>query len=129
MPPKKITWGDIPNNKFVKNKNGDNGKWIECSICCVVIRVRATYGFTEWINHCSSNKHCQPVKDKDGTGDMNKLTSYFDLNKDQSNTTFSLKPRPAKKTKLINQCPGFNYDKNPELLQLYNKYTILCYYT
>ena len=27
-----------------------------------------------------------------------------------------------KKTKLATPCPGFYYGKNPELLQLYNKY-------
>ena len=60
MPPKKITWGDVPNSTYIKKKKDDmKGQWIEYGICCVVIKVRATFGFTEWDNHCSSNKHCQ----------------------------------------------------------------------
>ena len=51
MHPEKIAWDDIPNNKFVKNKDDSKGKLIECSLCCIVIRVRARYGFTEWENY------------------------------------------------------------------------------
>ena len=61
MPPKKIAWGHVPNNEFVKKKDESDGKWIECVICCVAIRVRASYGFTEWEHHCSFLKHCQKV--------------------------------------------------------------------
>ena len=122
MPPKKITWGDIPNSEFVKIKDEVNGRWIGCSLCDVVIKVRATYGVNEWVNHCSSSKHSQLVTSKHGPGGMHKLTTYFDINKDENKSTVSLKARPSKKSKLINPCPGFNYCKNPELLQLYNKY-------
>ena len=110
MPPKKITWGDVPNSEFVKKKKKDDdyGKWIECSICNVVIKVRATYGFTEWVNHCASTKHTQLVTDKDGLGGMHKLTTYFDINTDEKKSTASLKLCASKKIKLINPCPGFN---------------------
>ena len=81
-----------------------------------MIKVRATFAFTEWVNNCSFNKHCQCVADKHDSGGM---TSYFDINKDESESTISLKPPPSKKSKLINPCPVFNYGKNPELLQLY----------
>ena len=43
MPPKKITWGVVPNSEFVKKKDEDNGRWIECNLCDVVIKIRATY--------------------------------------------------------------------------------------
>ena len=122
MPPKKTTWADIPNSEFVKIKDEVNGRWIECSLCDVVIKVRAAYGFTEWVNHCSSTKHSQLVTNEHDPVGMHQLTTYFDINNDESNSTLSLKACPFKKIKLINPCPGFNYGKNPELLQLYNKY-------
>ena len=96
MPPKKFTWGDVPNNEFVKKKDEDNGTWIECSLCHVVIKVRATFAFTEWVNHCSSNKHRQLVVDRLGSGGMKQLTSYFDVNKVDSESSISLKPPPSK---------------------------------
>ena len=53
---------------------------------------------------------------------MHKLTFYFNTNKDKNKftSTVSIKSGPAKKSKLTNPCPGFNYGKNPELLQVYN---------
>ena len=31
MPPKKISWGDVPHNEFIKRKDETNGKCIECT--------------------------------------------------------------------------------------------------
>ena len=89
MPPKKISWGDIPNNEFVKKKDETSGRWIECSLCCLVIKVRASYGFTEWVNHCESTRHCQFVADQNDTGGMQKLTSYFDTTLETRNINIS----------------------------------------
>ena len=110
----------------LSKKDENNGRWIKCSLCFVVIKVRATFAFTEWVNHCSSNKYCQLVADRHDSGGMKQLTSYFDINKGESESTISLKPPPSKKSKLINSCPGFNYGKTPELFQLYNKYKKKC---
>ena len=62
MPPKKIAWGDVPNEVHVKKKD-PFGKWIECKVCNQTIRIRATFGFTEWLLHCSSAKHSSKVND------------------------------------------------------------------
>ena len=71
-----------------KKKDETNGRWIECSLCCLVIKVRAMYGFTEWVIHCASARHCQLVTDQnDIAGGMHKLTSYFDTKKDKSKFT------------------------------------------
>ena len=111
-----------PTVSLSKKKDEDNGKWIECSLCRIVIKVRATFAFTEWVNHCSSNRHCQLVIGRHDSGCMKQLTSYFDISKDENESKISLKLPPSKKIKLINPCPGFTYGRNPELLQLYNKY-------
>ena len=90
-----------------------------------MIKVRAMYGFTEWVIHCASARHCQLVTDQnDIAGGMHKLTLYFDTKKGDSKFTsiVSIKSCSSKRSKLTNPCPGFNYGKNPELLQLYNKY-------
>ena len=84
MPPKKMSWGDIPNNEFVKKRDESNGRWIECNLCCLVIKVRATCGFTEWVNHCKSTRYCQLVAEQNDTGGMHKLVSYFNTNKDKT---------------------------------------------
>ena len=68
MPPKRIAWGHVPNNEFVEKKDEYDGKWIECSVCCATIKVRASYGLTEWEHHCSSLKHCQKVEYNQNTG-------------------------------------------------------------
>ena len=47
MYPKKIAWGDIPNEECVKAKDNAD-KWIEYCICSQVIRIRASFGFTEY---------------------------------------------------------------------------------
>ena len=129
MPPKKITWGDIPHCEFVKDKDIINGRWIECGLCDVKIKVRATFGFTEWEHHCASNKHCHKVKDHLGTEGMTKLTKYFDTSKVKNNNNTSLpnkstsiKSPLSEKSKMSNPCPGFYYVKNPEFLHLYSKY-------
>ena len=100
------------------------GKWIECGICCVVIKVRATFGFTEWDNHCSSNKHCQNIKEVEASGNQHKFSAYSDATKEDKNQKTSQSPQYQfhKRSKISIPCPGFNYEKNSELLQLYNKY-------
>ena len=124
MPPKKITWGVIPNDEFIKKKDEKNGKWIECGVCDIIIKVRATFGFSEWQNHCSSNKHCEKVKDSEKGGIMKQLTTYFGTvnNDTKRNASQSCLHQHKKRTKVVIPCPGFNYGKNSELLQLYNKY-------
>ena len=64
MPLKKVTWGDVPNSAdFVKDKDSNvSGTWIECRLCNIRIKVRATFGFTEWEHHCASTKHCEKLK-------------------------------------------------------------------
>ena len=124
MPPKKITWGDVPNSTYIKSKDEMKGNWIECGICCVVIKVRATFGFSEWDNHCSSNRHCQKVKEVETSGNQHKLTTYFGVTKEDNKqiTSPSHQNHVHKKSKLSIPCPGFNYGKNSELLEIYNKY-------
>ena len=113
MPPKKVAWGDIPNKVFIDNKDNDKGKWIKCKICHVVIRVRASFGFTEWENHCSLLRHCQKVKDQLLIGNSSKLTSYFisdNSNKKDENVT-NVKLSSNKRIKLVTSCPGFSFGK------------------
>ena len=57
---------------------------------------------------------------------MSKLASYF-LSKNPNPTNnkenaSSLKSNLNKRNQLVIPCPGFDNDKNPEKLQLYNKY-------
>ena len=88
MPPKKFHGVIYPTMSLLKKKKDEtNGRWIECSLCCLVIKVRATFGFTEWVNHCAPARHCQLVADQDDTRVMHKLTSYFDTKKDKSKFT------------------------------------------
>ena len=63
MPPKKVDWGDIPNDVYVKDKD-HLGKWIECDICNIKIRIRSQFCFTEWDTHCSGVNHFQIVNSK-----------------------------------------------------------------
>ena len=98
MPPKKIAWGHVPNNEFVKKKDEYEGKWIECSVCCATIKVRASYGFTEWEHHCSSLNHCQNVEYNQDTGNQNKLTKYFETtNKNTKDGSTNFFQSPSKK--------------------------------
>ena len=109
---------------LLKKKDEITGKWIECGVCNVIIKVRATFGFSEWEHHCSSNKHCLQVKETERCGTMKQLTTYFGSTNNNTKTTASqstLRHR-NKRTKVVIPCPGFNYGKNSELLQLYNKY-------
>ena len=55
---KKNEWCDIPHNTYVKDKD-IMGKWIECDICNVKIRIRSQFCFTEWDTHCTGVKHCR----------------------------------------------------------------------
>ena len=49
-----------------------------------MIKVRATYGFTEWVNHFASARHCQLITNQNGNGGMYKLTSYCDTKKEKA---------------------------------------------
>ena len=56
MPPKKIKWGEIPNESEIKEKDY-NGKWICCKICDVRIKVCSQFSITEWQMHTDGLKH------------------------------------------------------------------------
>ena len=120
MSPKKIVWGDIPNEKLVKDKDDNIEKWMECNVCCVVIRarVRTTFGFTEWENQCSSY---QKVKGKQFSGNISKLSSNFLTTMSTNNGKISttIKFYSNKSIKLVMPYPGLNYGENPVLLYLY----------
>ena len=64
------------------------------------------------------------MKEIESSGNINKLTSYFGITKDgaKHNTSQSPQRHLHKRTKVVIPCPGFTYGKNPDLLQLYNKY-------
>ena len=47
MPFKKVEWGDIQHDICIKD-NDHMGKWIECDICDVEIRVRSQFCFTDY---------------------------------------------------------------------------------
>ena len=107
-PLKKIEWGDVPNEEPVKEKDYA-AKWIEYNICHQVIRVRAKFGCTEWLNYCSSAKHCEKVKINDLNSTRTKLTSYS-----TSTPLVQLKPstfkfNSIKRSKTVLPCPGFSY--------------------
>ena len=108
MPPKKIKWGDIPNEEHVKEKDS-SGKGIECCVCQQVFKVRATFDFAEWLNHCSSAKHCEEVK----INDLNNTTIDFFLHWQTNCTTktIHLQLNSNKRNKTILACPGFIYGK------------------
>ena len=80
------------------------------------------FGFSEWQNHCSSNKHCEKVKDSEKGGTMKQLTTYSAKNDAKHNAYQYRLCQHNKRTKVVIPCPGFNYGKNSEQLQLYNKY-------
>ena len=66
MPPKKIKWGEIPNESEIKEKDY-NGKWIHCKICYVRIKVCSQFSVTECQMHTDGVKHkelanCDAVK-------------------------------------------------------------------
>ena len=118
MPPKKFQWKDIPHQNHVKNKD-DLGKWIECAICNITIRIRAQYGFTEWKTHCEGVKHCKLINGND-PNNASKITSHF---KNSPKAPCSiLQDVLAPKGKVAQTCPGFSYGKNSEFVALYSKY-------
>ena len=64
------------------------------------------------------------MKDSEKGGTMKQLTTYFGTAKDDAKHSASqscLRQR-NKRIKEVIPCPGFNYGKNSELLQLYNKF-------
>ena len=108
----------------MKNKDDSRGNWIECNVCCMVIRVWTTFEFTEWENRCTSLNYCQKIKEKLLTGNMSKLRSYSLTTRSSNNEEIStiFKFNPNKRNKLVMPCLGLIYGKNSELLQLYKKY-------
>ena len=123
MPLKKLEWGDIPNENYVKNKDV-LGKWIECVICDVKMSVRSQYCFTEWDTHCSGVRHSKIVSSK-AIHNVKKIDSFFkkrSLTETNSSVNSAIKKQPSPKRPKINTCPGFYYGKNTDLLPLYDKY-------
>ena len=123
MPPKKRNWGDIPNINHVKEKDED-GKWIECCLCNIRIRVRSQFCLTEWSMHCSGTKHCNLADGKD-LKNVPKMTSFFQ--KKHNNNTISDNiicntSCSVPKKRKIASCPGFYFGKNLDLVPLYSKY-------
>ena len=51
-------------------KSSKCGPFHKSKLMVQVIKVRAIFGFAEWLNICSSSKHCEKVK----TNDLNKTT-------------------------------------------------------
>ena len=121
MPPKKIDWGEIPHDEHVKKKD-PFGKWIECGVCNQTIKIRATFGFTEWLNHCSSTKHSSVLQTTEMNNSTTKLTKYFSIKPGEKRAPSNSKFTSTKRNKTVQRCPGFSYGKNSDLLQLYNKY-------
>ena len=113
MPLKKVDWGDIPNDIYVKDED-DFGKWIECIICDVKISIRSQFCFTEWETHCSGVRHCKIVNSK-ALQHVRKIDTFFkkrpaseqNVSKNSSTTNQSLTKHPK-----INTCPGFLWEKN-----------------
>ena len=75
MPPKKVSWGDIPNISEVDDKDV-NGKWILCKICNVKIRICSQYSLTEWKMHIHGVKHNEIANSK-VLKKCQKLTKFF----------------------------------------------------
>ena len=128
MPLKKLEWGDIPKEMYVKEKD-QLEKWIECNICHVKIRIRSQYCYTEWITHCEGVKHCK-IANSDTLKKVQKIETFFLKKKKKrplSEENSSSKPvtesqTPDGKRKKTSTCPGFYYGKNTDLLPLYEKY-------
>ena len=94
MPPKKLSWGDIPNLSEVMDKDV-NGKWIHCKTCNVTIKIRSQFSFTEWNMHTDGVKHNELANSK-ALKNTPKLTKFFKKRKDNTNT-LSKKIAPPKK--------------------------------
>ena len=64
------------------------------------------------------------IKEVEASGNQHKLTAYFGATKEDKNQKTYQSPQRHghKRSKFSVPCPGFNYGKNSELLQLYNKY-------
>ena len=77
MPPKKYSWGDIPNLNQIKDKDKDkDGKWIHCKMCDVRIKVQCQFSFTEWQMHTDGVKHIE-LSNSTALKDVPKLTKFF----------------------------------------------------
>ena len=119
MPPKKFSWGDIPNLNEIKDKD-KHGKWIHCKTCDVKIKVRCQFSLTEWRFHIDSIKHTE-LANSTALKDVPKITNFF-TKKQVNKISLPQRACPPKKRKKIITCPGFYYGNNSELLSLYAKY-------
>ena len=124
MPLKKLEWGDIPKEIYIKEKD-DLGKWIECNICHIKIRIRSQFCFTEWVTHCAGVKHCK-IANSDTLKNAQRIETFFKKRilfekSSTSNPVTETKVSEAKRQK-TSSCPGFYYGKNTDLLPLYEKY-------
>ena len=121
MPPKKKSWGDIPDEQDVKDKD-QNGKWIHCKVCDIQIRVRSQFSLTEWQLHTDGVRHKQ-IANSNVLENVPKLTSFFAKKRNNDNPPHETTTKKHKKMKImIMSCPGFFYGKNSDLLPIYQKY-------
>ena len=81
-----------------------------------------TFGFTEWINHCTPSEHCEKVKTIDLQSSTIKLTSYFSSTSIKWRKPSTLIYHHYKQSKTVMTCPWFGHGKNCKFLQLYDKY-------
>ena len=119
MPPKKIKWGEIPNESEIMEKDR-NGKWICCKLCDVRIKVRSQFSITEWQMHTDGLKHKELANSK-AVKNTPKLTTFFKRKTDSKNAASKSVSPPPKKCKTVS-CPGFYYGNNSDLVPLYAKY-------
>ena len=94
MPPKKIKWGEIPNESEIKEKDR-NGKWIRCKLCDVRIKVRSQFSITECQIHTDGLKHKELVN-YNAVKNTQKLTTFFKRKSDSMNVA-SKSVSPPKK--------------------------------
>ena len=119
MPPKKISWGDLPHINDIMDKD-ENGKWIHCKICDLRIRVRSQFSSTEWQLHTEGVKHSRLSTTK-ALKNVPKLTTFFQTQKKHNISSPNPSTQPKKRSK-TNSCPGFFYGQNTDLLPIYAKY-------
>ena len=75
MPPKKRSWGDLPDANHVKDKD-PNGRWIHYKICDIRFRVRSQFSFTEWQIHTSGVKHLE-LTNSEILKNVPQITNFF----------------------------------------------------
>ena len=94
MHPKKIKWGEIPNESKIKGKDR-NGKWIHCKLCDVRIKVHSQFSITEWQMHTDGLKH-KELAYSNAVKNTQKLTTFFKRKSDSMNVA-SKSVSPPKK--------------------------------